>query len=884
MNRTDTEDIGGGSDFSTDDTNAETAYAEIRRANNLAFSGHFDDAIAQMSDAITRLPTDLRLRLSRAKLYVQTGQLDRAKDDARAAAAGSYGTDVQFEVEALLMKLGLYELVAKTASQFLLTRTGAQVNRPALEYFLAYSQERLGRPEDALQNYLNAANEFMIAGASLAADHCLKRANIVTKLTAKYRTTYELKALERPTTGLSQLKEMVARLVSDPNCFDASTLQTITGLTMAKKPDGTYWAIRPTTPAIPVLTPLNGVRYATMTDIFPSVRGKRLGIQMDPSKCCLVMADLDGMLKNCPLDSDYFPPNGQWKTLTAYKVASGTLIFTTQQDGFSGITHIMLSSGEPRPAQTNPQNVPLNQQAAARLLQNGKVDEALAYSKTEIEKSAKDISANYFRATVLAKAKRYKEAIETMRYAMDLAKHSDKRDRWITSWDGNKPLIQVAEFELESGEYLQALADLKEAFPDRLGPDQYYLRARAETGAGQLQDACADLALAEKQYFDQARIVKRDEVSALLQKTRAQMHPNKSHDQVNAFPTEAVKPETDQKAVARRDTYRAAIASYMHGDCARAESLYQKALQLAEDTAGLNAPSVADCLENLAEVYRHQGKFAAAEPFYERAMQIRVKTHGANYPNLPRELTALADDYYFQGKYVKAEPLYKQSLNIIEKDFGPQKVAIALRELANLYMAQEKYADAEPLFKKALTINEKRLPGEDATGTGNILAEQAVDLKSLQELYKAQGKQTEWDAIHKSALAIADNNLNANRHDQLALVYFVQGNYAKAEPLYKEIFELFDKRMGANDPSLAMALDNLAACYQAEGKYAEAEPLYQRSLQIYKNSWGTNHPAAANARRHYIELLRATNRKEEADKLEAGAQTRLMHNSDLQNK
>jgi len=186
-----------------------------------------------MSDANYPLTDRLAIATIKREALCSNGSTGcRAKDDARAAAAGSYGTDVQFEVEALLMKLGLYELVAKTSVSVFTDTHGGASQSPSPRILLGLSQERLGRPEDALQNYLNAANEFMIAGASLAADHCLKRANIVTKLTAKYRTTYELKALGAPTTGLSQLKEMVARLRVGINCSDASTLQTITGLTM----------------------------------------------------------------------------------------------------------------------------------------------------------------------------------------------------------------------------------------------------------------------------------------------------------------------------------------------------------------------------------------------------------------------------------------------------------------------------------------------------------------------------------------------------------------------------------------------------------------------------------------------------------------------------
>ena len=44
---------------------------------------------------------------------------------------------------------------------------------------------------------------------------------------------------------------------------------------------------------------------------------------------------------------------------------------------------------------------------------------------------------------------------------------------------------------------------------------------------------------------------------------------------------------------------------------------------------------------------------------------------------------------------------------------------------------------------------------------------------------------------------------------------------------------------------MAVPLNNLASLYQVTGQYAKAEPLYQRSLEIREAKLGKDHPDVA---------------------------------------
>ncbi len=73
------------------------------------------------------------------------------------------------------------------------------------------------------------------------------------------------------------------------------------------------------------------------------------------------------------------------------------------------------------------------------------------------------------------------------------------------------------------------------------------------------------------------------------------------------------------------------------------------------------------------------------------------------------------------------------------------------------------------------------------------------------------------------------------------------------------------------------AANNLGELYRLQGRYAEAEPLYKRALAIKEKVLGPEHPEVATSLNNlglllnYSVLLRATDRSDEAERMEARA-------------
>jgi tetratricopeptide (TPR) repeat protein len=98
--------------------------------------------------------------------------------------------------------------------------------------------------------------------------------------------------------------------------------------------------------------------------------------------------------------------------------------------------------------------------------------------------------------------------------------------------------------------------------------------------------------------------------------------------------------------------------------------LYIRALSIREQQLRENHPYTANSLNNLAELYRSQGRYTEAEPLYIRALSIREQQLGETHPDTATSLNNLAGLYESQGRYNEAEPLYIRALSILQKTVG----------------------------------------------------------------------------------------------------------------------------------------------------------------------------------------------------------------------
>jgi hypothetical protein len=83
--------------------------------------------------------------------------------------------------------------------------------------------------------------------------------------------------------------------------------------------------------------------------------------------------------------------------------------------------------------------------------------------------------------------------------------------------------------------------------------------------------------------------------------------------------------------------------------------------------------------------------------------------------------------------------------------------------------------------------------------------------------------------------------------NQTAIYLHARGQYAEAEPPFRQALEIVRTALGERHPDYATSLNNLATLYDAMGRHAEAEPLLKQALAIRRGAMGEGQPEYADS-------------------------------------
>ncbi|HEY1351667.1 MAG TPA: FxSxx-COOH system tetratricopeptide repeat protein [Ktedonobacteraceae bacterium] len=251
-----------------------------------------------------------------------------------------------------------------------------------------------------------------------------------------------------------------------------------------------------------------------------------------------------------------------------------------------------------------------------------------------------------------------------------------------------------------------------------------------------------------------------------------------------------------------------------------------------------------------------QGLYTIAEPLYLRALKICLKLPGSPSSDLANCLQNLADLYYIQGKYTEAERLHQRILAISKRNLEAAYLAIAssFNSLAALYDDQGKGAEAEQYYQQAQIINGQLLK-DPYSNAGHILNNQAF-------LLAHAGKYAEAEQVYGRALELYQQQFGtqhlftAQCFNNLGDLYTIQGRYKDAERVFQKARTIREQVGGPEHIDTAQSIWRLAVSARRKRENQNALSLYQQALAIYIQALGPGHARTQSLQREYFAFRR----------------------------
>jgi len=263
---------------------------------------------------------------------------------------------------------------------------------------------------------------------------------------------------------------------------------------------------------------------------------------------------------------------------------------------------------------------------------------------------------------------------------------------------------------------------------------------------------------------------------------------------------------------------------------ADAEKTLRRALQWRQKNLPPNSVDIAYSLNNLADVYRIEGRDWEARNLLESAVRILRDSHpdAEGFSVIVSNLAVVLTKFH---EFDRAEDLLSEALKGSERQHGAmsREVGIAANNLAQVLRSKKHPEDAAALYARAAHIFETL--GPDAA------SELAVALANTGQLLEEQHQCLEAKQIEQRALDLlsADGNapLRAAILQNLGNIVVSSGNPSAALPYFEQSLDIQEKAFGAEHPATVRLLLDYAAAMLRAGQKSLAHKLKKRAEELY---------------------------------------------------
>jgi serine/threonine-protein kinase len=258
----------------------------------------------------------------------------------------------------------------------------------------------------------------------------------------------------------------------------------------------------------------------------------------------------------------------------------------------------------------------------------------------------------------------------------------------------------------------------------------------------------------------------------------------------------------------------------MQGDNARAEALWNEAIEASQPLKGDDRAAVAIVRSSLASIKSDRGDLDGAETLLRQSLdEFKALPAGERW-ELGAALTALGDILNLKGQLAESEQLLRQGADLYRR----------LLDANSPYLARNLEVQAQLFLQKV-----------DITGATTAIEEASAILKRV--------------VPEKHPLRLVTSITQA-------LVLNKAGHSSEAEVMLRAAVDQFPSAFPKGNYRVALASGALGECLATKQKYDEAEPLLLESYRSLQTSQGAHHPRTAIALRRLIALYESWQKPE----------------------
>ncbi|WP_048314625.1 CHAT domain-containing protein, partial [Crocosphaera watsonii] len=250
------------------------------------------------------------------------------------------------------------------------------------------------------------------------------------------------------------------------------------------------------------------------------------------------------------------------------------------------------------------------------------------------------------------------------------------------------------------------------------------------------------------------------------------------------------------------------------------------ALALIKKLLGDEHPDVATSFNNLAGLYRSQGRYTEAEPLYKDALALRKKLLGDEHPDVATSFNNLALLYYSQGKVETALTYFLHSLAVEEKII--QRVFTSSSERQRIqHINQNRFTLDTYLSLVTTYFNDPPQPplerGENGEKTPQPPLEKGENIEENDQAYLLLGGTKEGYNHQASSLETGEN---VEENDQASPL--LRGTGGGSSPIETALTTVLNRKC----LTLAAQATQNFAVYR--GNYSHLLPTFQELQQVSK--------------------------------------------------